>query len=299
MAQKETPTVSKPAAMKVVLISGRSGSGKSVALKSAEDLGYYCVDNLPVDLLEVLLAKLEQQHPMIAIGIDVRSGFSSLDEIVALRESLQAKGWQVQLIYLDADNATLLKRFSETRRRHPLTHSGISLNEAIDKERVLLEPLALAADLVIDTSRLSSKDLRRRIHDRLANSAESGLDLLFESFGFKNGIPADANYVFDARCLPNPYWVESLRDLTGLDAPVQQFFAQEPSVAEFIWQVKIFLHTWLPRFEEEHRQYLTVAIGCTGGQHRSVYMAEALANEFRESLRRVNVRHRDLRIKNA
>jgi UPF0042 nucleotide-binding protein len=282
--------------MKLIIISGRSGSGKSVALRAAEDLGYYCVDNLPLTLLHELLRTLAGHHSRVAVCIDARSGAPSGSDIQRIRSLLENEGWTSDILYVDADNATLLKRFSETRRRHPLTQQGLSLTEAVDRERQLLEPLAMAADLILDTTRLSSKEFAGRIHDLLSSESEAGLDLVFESFGFKHGIPQDANYVFDARCIPNPYWKEALRPLTGLDEPVKAFLEAEPTVAEFMWQVKIFLHTWLPRFEEEHRSYLTVAIGCTGGQHRSVYLAEMLANQFRETARRVSVRHRDLEL---
>ncbi len=281
--------------MSIVILSGRSGSGKSVALRALEDQGFYCVDNIPVSLLPTLLERTFSSYPELAFSIDARNQLGELALFETVYDTLRARYGRPIVIYTDADDATLLKRFSETRRRHPLTHGGLSLNEAIAQERTLLTPIALRADLLIDTTTLSSHKLREIVLDRVSGRDSAGLDLLFESFGFKNGVPTDADYVFDARCLPNPYWDPVLRPYSGQDAPVIDFFEQQPRVAEFAWQVRIFLDTWIPRFEQENRSYLTVAIGCTGGQHRSVYIAEQLAAHFRNTRPRTQVRHRDMR----
>ncbi len=280
--------------MKLIIISGRSGSGKSLALKTMEDQGFYCIDNLPGDLLKSVLKKIKDDYDEVAVGIDARSVGSDLSGFHQVRTEVEAMGWDVDVIFFDADEMTLLKRFSETRRRHPLTHKGLSLQQALDKERGLLEHVAMSADLIIDTSQLTPNQMREQLKSRLANDDPAGLDLLFQSFGFKHGIPTDANYVFDARCLPNPYWDEKLRPYSGLDQPVIEFLQDQPRVMEFFWQVKTMLHTWLPRFEKENRSYMTIAIGCTGGQHRSVYITEQLAAHFSQSFRSVQIQHREI-----
>lgn len=282
--------------MALVLLSGRSGSGKSVALRALEDIGYYCADNIPISLLPTLYAKVISSNTEIAFSIDARNQSGELERFESVyAELLAAAGKKPLVIFTDAEESTLLKRFSETRRRHPLTQRGLSLNEAIQRERELLSPIASHADLLIDTTTLSSNKLRELVLDRVLGRKDARLDLLFESFGYKNGVPIDADYVFDARCLANPHWDPVLRPHSGRDAPVIQFFEQQPRVAEFIWQVQIFLETWLPRFEQENRSYLTVAIGCTGGQHRSVYVAEQLAAYFRQKRPHTQVRHRDVK----
>ncbi len=280
--------------MRLIVISGRSGSGKSLALHTLEDLGFYCIDNLPPDLLSTVLQRISHNYHDIAVGIDARNVDSDLSAFHKIRADIASLGWDVDVIFFDADNLTLMKRFSETRRRHPLTHDGLSLHQAIEKERMLLEQVAMDADLIIDTSKLTPNQLKELLVNRLAGENSIGMDLLFESFGFKHGIPTDANYVFDARCLPNPYWDTALRPCSGLDKPVIDFLNKQPLVLEFIWQIKIFLHTWLTRFEQENRSYMTIAIGCTGGQHRSVYVAEQLATHFRESFQQVKVIHREM-----
>ncbi|MFZ5843511.1 MAG: RNase adapter RapZ [Pseudomonadota bacterium] len=281
--------------MSLVLLSGRSGSGKSVALRALEDQGYYCVDNIPVSLLPSLIQKVSHDHAELAFSIDARNQLDELAQFEHVYDELARQGPRPLVIFTDAEESTLLKRFSETRRRHPLTHAGLSLNEAIARERELLGPIASRADLLIDTTTLSSNKLRELVLDRVLGREGARLDILFESFGYKNGVPIDADYVFDARCLANPHWDPVLRPHTGRDEPVIHFFEQQPRVAEFIWQVRIFLETWLPRFEQENRSYLTVAIGCTGGQHRSVYVAEQLAAHFRQKRPHTQVRHRDIK----
>ena len=278
---------------KLVILSGRSGSGKTIALHALEDQEFYCIDNLPLSMMVDLVDKLSQHHDQLAVSIDARAVPDDLADFDSVYQQLKQSAYDTEVIFLDADDATLLKRFSETRRRHPLTQSGLSLREAISKETALLESIRLAADLNIDSSILNVHQLRDMISSRV-NNQESSLDLMFISFGFKHGIPSDADFVFDARCLPNPYWDESLRAMSGKDKPVQEYLADNGRVQEFFWQIKVFLHTWLPRFETDNRSYLTVAIGCTGGQHRSVYMAESLAEHFRTEHAKVTVRHREL-----
>ena len=281
--------------MSLVLVSGRSGSGKSVALNAMEDHGYFCVDNLPVSLLPALLEKVHHNHADIAVAIDARNAAEELAQFDQIFEQLKAEFRQPHIVFIDADENTLLKRYSETRRRHPLTDEGMSLNEAIDRERERLSSIAMRADLLIDTTNMSSNALRELIQQRVLSHRKNSVDILFESFGYKNGVPVDADYVFDARCLPNPYWDLQLRPFSGKDEAIQAFFQNQDRASEFIWQVRVFLETWLPRFEQDNRSYLTIAIGCTGGQHRSVYVAEQLAAYFRQTHPHTQVRHRDLR----
>jgi UPF0042 nucleotide-binding protein len=283
--------------MKRVILSGRSGSGKTVALRALEDQGFYCVDNIPLSLIPQLVDTFELQHQDLALGIDARSFPSDLEKFAEILHNIAQKGQRFQVFYIDADDATLMKRFSETRRRHPLTQSGYSLKEAIAKERELLEPIALSADLLIDTTSMTPYALRDFIRERVLEKHQASMDILFESFGFKNGIPTEADYVFDVRCLPNPYWDHNLREFNGTEQPIIDYLEAQPLVMEFFWQLKVFLHTWLPRFEKDNRSYMTIAIGCTGGHHRSVYMAEKLAAHFREERANVKVVHRDLKPK--
>ncbi|MFT5519791.1 MAG: UPF0042 nucleotide-binding protein [Enterobacterales bacterium] len=279
--------------MKIIILSGRSGSGKTVALHALEDQEFYCIDNLPLSMVLQLVEKVKLHEDTVAVSIDARGLPHELDHFSEIHKQLVADGNVVEVIFLDSDDATLLKRFSETRRRHPLTQDGISLREAISKEKELLDPLALASDLNVDTSRLNVHQLRDLIKSRVIGGAAS-LDLLFVSFGYKYGIPPDADFVFDARCLPNPHWDEELRGFSGRDQPVIDFLKEQSRVQEFFWQLKVFLHTWLPRFETDNRSYMTVAIGCTGGQHRSVYIAEQLAHHFQKERTKVTIRHREL-----
>lgn len=279
--------------MKLIILSGRSGSGKTVALHALEDQEFYCIDNLPISMLQQLVEKVRSHEESVAVSIDARALPNELEHFETIHQQLLDDEIQVEIIYLDSDDATLLKRFSETRRRHPLTQDGLSLREAISKEKELLDPIALASDLNVDTSRLNVHQLRDLIKARVKGSSTS-LDLMFVSFGYKYGIPADADFVFDARCLPNPYWDESLRGFTGRDQPVIDFLKEQSRAQEFFWQIKVFLHTWLTRFETDNRSYLTVAIGCTGGQHRSVYISELLAQHFQKEHAKVTIRHREL-----
>ncbi|WP_427980017.1 RNase adapter RapZ [Agarivorans sp.] len=278
--------------MELIIVSGRSGSGKTVALRVLEDLGYYCVDNLPVLLWQSLIDNLKQKYPKVAISIDIRN---LPDEPSPIARVIRNAGPEVNLlsIFLDAKDEALIRRYSETRRVHPLSQNGVSLAEAIESETALLEPISSNADLRIDTSRLSVHELSSLIRSRVTGDKQQQLIMVFESFGFKNGVPSDADYMFDARFLPNPHWQEQLRPLTGLDQAVQDYLAAQPLVTEYIDQISQLLDSWLPHLEANNRAYLTIAIGCTGGQHRSVYVAEKLAEHF-SSKRKVQRRHRTL-----
>ncbi len=277
--------------MQIVLVSGLSGSGKSIAIAVLEDAGYYCVDNLPLAMLESLVEHLGQEgHERIAIAIDARSG-ASFSQLPAIAESLRNKGADLRIIFLEAKTLSLVKRFSETRRRHPLSSDSVSLQEAIQLEREMLADVAPLGHR-IDTSDLSPSALRLWIKD-LIQQDRSRITLLFQSFGFKHGIPLDADLVFDVRCLPNPHYVPELRPLTGRDQAVADYIEASPDAMAMLADISGFVENWLPCFIRDHRAYLTVAIGCTGGQHRSVYFAETLAANFGRR-EQVLVRHREL-----
>ncbi|WP_236213806.1 RNase adapter RapZ [Metapseudomonas otitidis] len=284
--------------MRLVIVSGRSGSGKSTALDVLEDNGFYCIDNLPAGLLPELaeraLLHTELLHPQVAVSIDARNLPSQLQRFPELLAEARAKHILCDLLYLDADEETLLKRFSETRRRHPLTTENRSLAEAIHDESKLLAPIADLADLKIDTTHLNLYQLRDTIKLRLLNKPEPGTAFLVESFGFKRGMPVDADLVFDVRCLPNPYWKPDLRDSSGLDSVVADYLAAQPDVEEMYQDIVGYLNKWLPRFAASNRAYVTIAIGCTGGHHRSVYLAERIGRALKPLLKNVQVRHRDL-----
>lgn len=284
--------------MRLVIVSGRSGSGKSTALDVLEDNGFYCIDNLPAGLLPELaeraLLHTELLHPQVAVSIDARNLPSQLQRFPELLAEARAKHILCDLLYLDADEETLLKRFSETRRRHPLTTENRSLAEAIHDESKLLAPIADLADLKIDTTHLNLYQLRDTIKLRLLNKPEPGTAFLVESFGFKRGMPVDADLVFDVRCLPNPYWKPDLRDFSGLDSVVADYLAAQPDVEEMHQDIVDYLNKWLPRFAASNRAYVTIAIGCTGGHHRSVYLAERIGRALKPLLKNVQVRHRDL-----
>ena len=279
--------------MKLVIISGLSGSGKSIALNTLEDLDYYCIDNLPIGMLPSLMEHLTQNwgkdHTNVAVGIDARNSHDDLENFTKWLESAEIESMDIEVLYLEADNHTLLKRFSETRRKHPLTTDNKSLTDAISLERELLYPIASKADLFIDTTHTNIYQLRELIRKRVSDGTEEAMSVLFQSFGFKHGIPTDADFVFDLRCLPNPHWEASLRPLTGRDVKVIEYLQDQPWVAEMKQQIIDFLSIWLPRFEEENRSYMTVAIGCTGGQHRSVYMVETLVTHFKKFRNKIKV----------
>lgn len=284
--------------MKLIIISGRSGSGKSTALHVLEDSGYNCIDNLPVGLLPALvhnaLRSPEQRAQRMAVSIDARNSAADLRRFPEILLSLDRMDLDCEVVYLDALGATLVKRFSETRRRHPLTSERVDLRQAIEAERELLASIADLADLQIDTTHLTTPGLVDLIKARIAGRAETGMSLLFRSFGYKYGVPVDGDLVFDIRCLPNPHWVPELRRQNGMDAPVREYLESIPDVSAMYEDIRNYLETWLPKFEANNRVYMTVAIGCTGGQHRSVYMAERLGAHFGKRITNVLVRHREL-----
>ncbi len=286
--------------MKLIIVTGLSGSGKSTTLHTLEDMGYYCVDNLPVFMLESFgreLAQLEDEtYQLTAIGIDARNRSDCLLKAPAVVRDLRRRGIDCEILFLEAEDETLLKRFSETRRKHPLTAADVPLAEAVELERALLEPLLSHADLKVDTTHTNIHELRSIIRQRLTSEprVSKEISILFQSFGHKHGVPKDADFVYDVRCLPNPHWIAELRPYTGCDQPVIDFLAQEAQVQKMLEDIVRFLQAWIPAFEEDGRSYLTVAIGCTGGQHRSVYLVEQLAGRFQQQGRNILIRHREL-----
>jgi len=279
--------------MKLIIVSGQSGSGKSIALRVLEDLGYYCVDNLPVKLLPQLLQTLNAKTEKVAVSIDVRNLPSEKKELNDIVAELKSSS-ELTSLFLDTNKSVLIKRYSETRRLHPLTRDELSLSQAIEMEEQRLRPLALLADLKIDTSELNIHELSQQIKERILGKKSNQLVLVFQSFGFKHGLPMDADYVFDVRFLPNPHWIPELKPYTGLDEPVINYLTQQPEVMSFSLQIENLLSTWLPQLEKNNRSYVTVAIGCTGGQHRSVFIAEQLAKNFKLQGRVVQTRHQTL-----
>lgn len=287
--------------MEFIIVSGLSGAGKSVALRTLEDLGYSCIDNLPLFLLRELALGLQEsaaagqtKAARTAVGIDARNGADHLVEVPRIIRELEAHDIRVRMLFLDASNETLIKRFSETRRKHPLTQDQRPLVEAIELERGLLEPMQYVAELHLDTTHTNVHELRGLVREALDGTAIVQASVLLQSFGFKHGVPSGVDFVFDVRCLPNPHWQQELRPLTGLDAPVAAFLERSPDVTQMREDLVQFLSRWIPRFESDGRSYLTIAIGCTGGQHRSVYMVEALRQHFSDAGHRVLVRHREL-----
>lgn len=280
--------------MKLVIISGRSGSGKSIALHVLEDLGYFAIDNLPIGLLSSLPSHLPLNNQRIAVSIDARNIATDPMGIQPYLNRLKADGVNASIIYLDSDDATLIERFNATRRKHPLSSEKVSLAEAIESEAELLESIAEQADLRIDTSSLSIYDLRDIISQQISSASPRAVALQFQSFGFKRGAPKDCDYIFDVRCLPNPYWENHLRGFTGQDQPVIDFLNQDFSVRAMVADISGFLDKWLPSIIASSRSYITVGIGCTGGQHRSVFIAEELSKRFQHQYPQTLVRHRDL-----
>ncbi|MGP1665536.1 MAG: RNase adapter RapZ [Rhodanobacter sp.] len=281
----------------LIVLTGMSGGGKTVALRALEDMDFYCVDNLPTTLLPPLVnAVIEGRggnHRRIAVGVDVRNRGMDFEQMPHVLSELAGAGVQVHLIFIDCRDAVLLKRYSETRRRHPLATGKSSLAEAIAAERKLLRPLMAIADKVIDSSELNVHQLRRWVATGYARATE-GLTLMFQSFAFKHGLPLDTDFVFDARCLPNPHWQPNLRPLSGKDAPVREYLEGQPLVGEYFADTSRWLDAWLPCFERDTRSYVTVAFGCTGGRHRSVYLVEKLAAYYRQHRESVLSFHREL-----
>jgi len=284
--------------MKLVIVSGLSGSGKSVALHTLEDIGFYCIDNLPLFLLRELAHGLEiapeKQMSRTAVGIDARNQPEKLVDVPTLVHELRDRDVDCSILYLEAEPEVLIKRFSETRRKHPLTADDRSLAEAIELERTLLGPILDEAELRIDTTHTNIHQLRDLVRDRFATDVPRRASILIQTFGFKHGIPHDVDFVLDVRCLPNPHWEPKLRSLTGRDEPVIQFLESSPEVDAMREDLTQFFERWIPRFETDGRSYLTIAVGCTGGQHRSVYMGEQLRQHFASAGRTVMLRHREL-----
>ncbi len=284
--------------MRIVILSGLSGSGKSVALHMLEDVGFYCIDNIPAALLKPFISftvrSPEPTYERTAIGLDARNPAAEIASVPQLIDELKRSGLEVEVIFLIAGEDELLRRFAETRRRHPLSGANVDLREAMALERRLLEPVVSAADLVIDTSRMGVHALREIIHQRVEQRAADRLSITFESFGYKDGIPGDADFVFDARALPNPYWEPGLRNLTGRDAEVVRFLEARTDVARLIADIARFVRARVPEYRASNRGYLTVAVGCTGGQHRSVYIVDRLAEDFGAEFANVTARHSGL-----
>jgi RNase adapter protein RapZ len=284
--------------VRIIILSGLSGSGKSVALHTLEDLGFYCIDNIPAALLKPFISYTvrspETTYESTAIGLDARNTAAEIASVPQLIDELKRSGLQLEVIFLIAAEDELLRRFAETRRKHPLSRTDVGLREAMALERQLLEPVVSAADLVIDTSRMGVHALRDIIHKRVARRAAGELSITFESFGFKDGIPGDADFVFDARALPNPYWDPGLRNLTGRDPEVARFLEAHAGVATLLEDIARFVRARVPEFRGSNRGYLTVAVGCTGGQHRSVYIVERLAESFATEFPSVTARHAGL-----
>ncbi len=284
--------------MKLYVVSGVSGSGKSTALNVFEDLDYYCIDNLPAGLLPAFAERMAANANFCpigtAVGIDARNILDDIANFPQILAALKKAGIICEVLFLYADDEILLKRFSETRRKHPLSDGEVSLADAIKTERDVLQPIASSADLFIDTTKLNIHQLRDLIRKQVLQKPNHALSVLFQSFGFKSGVPTDADFVFDLRCLPNPHWVPNLRDLTGQDPDVQAFLDNDRQVGKMFEHVSQFLEYWLPQFEADNRSYVTVALGCTGGQHRSVYFAERLAEHFSKKRKGIIVHHREL-----
>ena len=284
--------------MKLLILTGLSGSGKSIALDTLEDSGFYCIDNLPIKLLDDFVSNVMLQDQVTygktAIGIDARNQSESLYTFVDKIALIRDQDIECDVIFMQAGESVLLKRYSETRRRHPLTDLHLSLKEAIKIEKDILMAVAKDADLVVDTSRTHYHQLRQLIRDYVQVGDAQKISIQIQSFGFKHGIPLDADFVFDARCLPNPYWSPKLRGYTGKDQVVIDFLQSESMVTDFSEDISSLLERWIPRFEQENRSYLTVAIGCTGGQHRSVFLVDSLARHFQGKAFSVIVRHREL-----
>ena len=279
--------------MEIIIISGRSGAGKSVALRALEDMGYYCVDNLPLDLLPQLADILAKTQSAVAISLDIRNLPDSTHSLNQILNDIQQQ-YATKIIFLDSDRSTLIRRYSDSRRLHPLSSKDLSLEAAIDAEYQQLELLVQHANLIIDTTHISTHTLAERLREFLRGNTDKELKIIVESFGFKYGIPLDADYVFDVRFLPNPHWDPALRPMTGLDAPVADFLNSHTEVNEFIYLTRNYIETWLPMLEKNNRSYLTIAIGCTGGKHRSVYIAQQIGEYFQAKGKNVQIQHKSL-----
>jgi UPF0042 nucleotide-binding protein len=283
--------------MRLIIISGRSGSGKSTALHQLEDEGFYCIDNLPAALLPSLVNQAlesgSSEYQQIAVCIDARNAWKDLHDFPLLLTALSAEV-RVDILYLDADDGTLIKRYSETRRRHPLSNATTPLADAIVRELTILQPIANVASLAINSSDMTIYELRNLIRQRFTGHLVADVSLLFQSFGYKKGLPTDADLVFDVRIMPNPHWIQALRSKSGLDQAVVDFLENQPIVEDIYNDISNFLEKWLPRYRDNNRSYITIALGCTGGQHRSVYLTERLHRDFSSGELDTHIRHRDL-----
>lgn len=283
--------------MRLIVVSGQSGAGKSVALRVLEDLGYYCVDNLPVNLLNDFVESVREINQNVAVSIDIRNLPKEPQLVTETLDQLEAAtDIDLNVLFLDASKQTLLKRYSETRRIHPLSigQEKLSLEQAIDLEKTLLTPLVEQASIVIDSSDCNLYELSEQVRFKVEGKEKQELIIVFQSFGFKFGLPSDADYVFDVRFLPNPHWEPALRPLTGLDAPIHSFLEKHAEVLELKQQIQGFVEQWLPMLEKNNRSYLTVAIGCTGGKHRSVYLTQKIGEYFEQLGHQVQIRHASL-----
>lgn len=291
MSKKDEPR-------RLIIVSGLSGAGKTIVLNSLEDLTIYCIDNLPITLLEEFVRQLSDPNTAlpqeVAIGIDARDPGYNFAKLSDMIDKINEGNISVELVFIEASDEVLTKRFSETRRKHPLSSDSVALADAIKKERVIMEPLSARCDIRIDTSHSLLHQLRNTVRKRIAKHDKKTLSLQFLSFGFKNGIPQDADFVFDVRCLPNPHWERNLRPFTGMDEPVIEFLENQSIVIEMLNDIKQYLDRWIPQFEADNRSYLSVAIGCTGGHHRSVYIAKQLSDYFIKNGKNVIIRHRDI-----
>ena len=282
----------------LTIVTGLSGAGKTVVLNTLEDHSYYTIDNLPISLLDALTEQICDANgkfaEKIAVGIDARNSLDDLSRLLEMVSALRERELAVELVYIDADDAVLTRRFSETRRKHPLSSDDYSLDDAIKQERRIMSVFVEAVDIRIDTSHMLLHELRDLVRDRIARHKVASLSLQVISFGFKHGVPGDVDFVFDVRCLPNPYWKKHLRSYAGNEAPVVDFLQQQDSVKNMLQDLLVFFQRWIPQFEADNRSYLSIAIGCTGGHHRSVYLAEQLAARLIDDGKQVIIRHRDI-----
>lgn len=281
----------------LIVISGMSGSGKTIALRTLEDLNFYCVDNLPIEMLPQFAKHvLENNYKRVSVGVDVRSSEQALQALPELLADLKKQQINVSLVFLTSDDSVILSRYSETRRAHPLSSKKhkFSLSQAIKYEREIMEPVAHVADLLIDTSQLTAAQLRQKIWRQVSDHKDNKVSILLESFAFKRGVPYDADFVFDARCLPNPFWEKELREYCGKDKPIQEYLESKPIVQDYFNDIRSLISKWLPSFEEHDRSYITIAIGCTGGKHRSVFIVEKLAKSLKEHRKHLLIQHREL-----
>ncbi len=284
--------------MKLIIVTGLSGSGKTIALHTLEDAGYFCVDNLPAGLLSDFIITMKNtslgSYELIAVAVDARCDIDEISHIDHIITEIKAMDVEVEVLFLSAKTETLLTRFNETRRKHPLSRKGLPLVESILIERSILKNISLAAEITIDTTDLKAHELRRIIHNRIIRQENKTMAILIQSFGFKHGLPVDTDFMFDVRCLPNPHWENHLRLYTGKDQPVIEYLQSFPEVAEMSDSILDFLQKWIPGFEKEGRSYMSISIGCTGGQHRSVYLVERIHSELQKSRRNISVRHREI-----